>query len=369
MPILAPLPKQLEKQLEKEIDNFFTHAVEIYLDDLIQKGIKRIHHSEERDLLTLLNHFIEEVKIADFSSQKLEGELACINWWKKEFTKKILIPKYLTHNYNLSLDHLTQLIKNAILESATKKKIAYYIQVCQKGLIQALKNIEPTRRLLTAKHIVDTSLKEYQKNDRSFPKDAFLKAFDQDHLKTLLNTIPIRSSSLFGMEDEQLIENVNKHVTDQIKKRLLEEKKAPLTKQLQIINQFLVTLEKERDPLPLWGIENVKLTPQLKKKLSLTILEEKAHIFLNSYLKEVEEAKKRAPFETFAKLREAILNKYLIHYIHNHHPQLKYVREYFLEQLKEKEKNTRFSSFQEEEPSYKEPPLLKPKKSKRWKKV
>ncbi|MDR3625018.1 MAG: hypothetical protein P4L16_07775 [Chlamydiales bacterium] len=372
MPSFSLLPKTVELQLKQEIENFFSHAVDVYLDDLVQKGLKRTHPSEERNVQVLINNFIKNVETSDFSAQTLGEEIAFINKWKRDFTKKVLIPKYLANRLNISLDQLTLYIQKSILGAAIKRKVQYYIQTCQSKLIRDLQIINPAKRIPAAKYLINSSLKQFQAEDAVFPKELFLNAFDPEHLEILLSHIPFRSDPSSTYEDELFLKQIEKQLISYIQNRLSNEKKEAfqLTKQLHIVNQFLVTFEKNEQALSLWGFTNISLTPSLKKHLFLAILKCKALVFLTSYLKEVSEAKKTTSFEAFSKAREAILKKYLTHYIHNHNSHLKFVREHFLICLKEEEKESRKIPFQNNDSNdYKALASQKPKRSKRWKRV
>lgn len=366
------MPKPIERQLEKELNLYFEYEVEHYLDEMIQQGMKGTHPSEEREALQLINQFIANIKNTDFSSQTLQGILAPVNKWKKEFTKKILLPKYLANHYPVSLDHLALSIKKAILDAALKRKMHYYIHTCKKGLLNALLTTEPSKRLLTAKHLVATSLKDFQESDKDFPKESFLEAFDAEHLKSILQIIPYRETPQISAEEALLQHDLSTKLAAFIQKSLRIEGQGPLllTKQLHVVNQFLIELERDPQVLATWGFKEASLTPLLKQKLFETILIEKANIFFRSYLKEIQEAKKNTPFDAFAKAREAILKKYLTHYIHNHHPHLKFIREHFLSLLKEEEKESRAGIFhQKEQQTVENLSLQKTKKMKRWKRV
>lgn len=341
--------------LEKDITHFFSHEVEHYLDELLQQTFKRTSLTKERDGALLINSFIDVIKETDLSQSTLPEALSMVASWKKDFTKRILLPKYLSANSAVSLEEVTELIKKVILAAALNKKIAYYKQMCQNKLFKALQNIEPAKRLLPAKHIVSTSVKSFEESDASFPKDKFLSTFQQEALKEFLSTIPFKPS--IPLSSQELEEKIQSYVEEK-----LANGPSTLTAQLHVVNTLLVELKKKSSSF----FEELQIGEESSLILLHSLLKIKGALLGKACFDEINRTKLGAPYSDFALVREKIVKKYSSYYIYKNDPNEKLLKEHFLKTLKEHE-----STLQKYNPIEKElhPQPQKPKRTSFWKRI
>lgn len=357
-------------QLYKDLERFVDEKVEHYLENITQQALRRLHPSEEREFLSVLQNFIELIKKTDLRQATLPAELSEIANWKKEFTKKILLPNYLTNNPLIPLEEIPLHMKKFIIAAFTDKKIKLYIQMGKRKLMRALSTIEPQNRFLKAKQVVSSTVESLQKEDKDFPKKAFMDAFKPDEIKKFIEKIPLRQKGALSQEEELLLTYLKKKYSEMLHENIA--KQPSLLMKLQILNNKIMNKEgkevdewiKEYSPLPT-GITSQ--TPSILKALQEVALELKAETLLQACQKEIMEAKKKSTFEAFPKQREAILKKYHTSYLQEHNSQEKLVKEYFQKRFQEEEKKLRTDAYQEQ--IIASTPSQKPKKSKGWKKV
>lgn len=334
--------------LKEDIDFFIEEKVKKFLDDLLQRMLKHTLPSEEREMLKLVENFVQKVQKTDLSERTLPPDLQMIAQWKKEFTKKILLPRYLTEETLPSIAEVPVLMKASILAKAREQKVQFYIQMCKQRLMRQLKPIAEASRLLKAKQIVASSAEDFQKSDQDFQKIPFFEAFQTGDIKKILNKVPLKG----GLTQEE--EKELKKARDSFQKILLQKLQSQenLTAKLHVIHSFVLHPNKNQPPFIQKGIEEL-------------LLQTKAELLLHACRKELEEAKKKFPFEAFPKQREAILKKYQTHYLNDRTLRDKRVKERFNALFAEEESKARLESYHKE--ILTKTPIQKPKKSKGWK--
>jgi hypothetical protein len=342
-------------QLEKDIDIFFQHHVDQFLENQLQSILKRDLSIQEREGGQLIDKFIKKIKETDLSSSHLDIQLKPISEWKKEFTKKILLPKYLSLGVFIDIETIINSIKMAILKAATNKKVSFYKSMCQGQLFKALQQISPKQRLLQAKIIVANAVKTIEKTDDTLIKDQFLSNFQGEELKEFLSKIPYKPVHIYTpLELEEKIKTY-------IKERL-EHGPNNLTAKLKVVNMLILDLKK---PLP-QILSDLYLENSSKENVLENLIKIKADFLAEACFDEIKTIKKEVPTNSFYETREKIVKKYASIYIQESDQNFKALKEYFLKSLKNYESLS--ISLALEEPKEKLPPQ-KPKKSSFWKRI
>ena len=273
--------------------------------------------------------------------------------WKLEFTKKILIPKYLSSHAFVDLRAVMDLIKNAILTAATDKKVSFYKSMCQGKLFKNLQKVSPQERQLPAKLIIANTIKSIEKSGDTSLKDKFLASFQSNEVKEFLAKIPYRPIHLYKPQElENKIKNI---IKDKIETR-------SITSKLKVINTFLIDLKKNISLL----LTNLNLEKDAKETVEQILLKIKAEVLAEACFEEIQSSRKEVPISQFLLAEEKIIKKYTSVYIHGSDPSSKQVKDYFLKYLDDLERITK--SMDQETPSEKLLPQ-KPKRSSFWKRI
>jgi hypothetical protein len=353
------LSKNSLSNLQKDIEIYFSNETSHYLDSLMQEFFKGKTITHDRGWTSILNTFINKIETLNISSRDLEPNLEFLSQWKKDFTKKILLPKYLMKNILIDLEEVINEIKQVIVKAAQAKKMEMFEKMCKKTLFNQLQTTKPSERLLKAKFIIFNEAIELKKNEEPFVTDDFTKNFPFDWLKEFLEKIP------FKIFKEPALQDLESKIKAFIQMRIENSPKL-LTEKLKIVNHLLVELKAENPAF----LNNIDLNTSHKERCNLIIVNIKAEILALAAIDEIENAKKNTTFEEFPKSREKIIQKYTLCYLHSNDSNYKILKDAFFNQIKKIENNRYPKNYlYNQNPIIESQKAQKPKKSSFWKRI
>lgn len=343
------------EDLEKDINLFFQHNVNHYLESLLQGIYKRESVTQEREGSFIIDQFIKKVKEADLSQAHLDSSLDPISNWKKEFTKKVLLPKYLSNGFFIDIHNVIVFIKNAILNAALDKKVSFFKSMCQNKLFKELQQIPPNKRLLKAKLIVSNTVKTLEKSGDDLSKNLFLQSFHTESLKEFLSKVPYKPIQIYN--PLELENNIRNYIKEQLQKSICN-----LTSKLKIVNMLLMDFKKNLPNI----LSDLNLDISCKKDVYEILLKIKGEFLAEACFEEIKQAKKEFESDSFSQIKEKIIKKYTSIYIYESDQDSNYLKDYFYKALKNLESVFKGALT---DTDYEKFPPQKPKKSSFWKRI
>lgn len=339
------------QKLEKEIHQFFGEKCEEYLQALIQHVLKR--ESSKREVAQILNQFIEEAQMSFMGYQHFQGYLKPVERWKKEFTQKILIPKYLSKNEPISLEIIIDIIKQTLIKTAIDIKIAFYQTLCKHQLFNELQSIIPKDRLRHAKLILNQTLHDIEKEDPIFKLNDSKNSFDSLLLIENLQTIPYLS------QKELVTHELDAYLTNYLE-NLLKACPKTFMHTLTIINKEIALFQKNAE----YYLQNIGINIKYHHDVLQFLIQKKSDILAYYCYQELKEAQKDLFYED--KVGQKIKNKYLTYYLHESDPFYQKIKERFIFNL-----NNQIAKAEKAALDEPQIPLVskKPKRTSFWKKI
>lgn len=358
----------LDGLLRKDIESFLYPRVHDYLQKCIKRAKQGQRLFSPSHALSIIRAFEEEIEHLH-SAQMAENDYqATLDLWKKTFTRNILVPKYLISDPHMDIEHVIHLMKNALHTACQEARTETYVRSLRQTIVNTLRSVPPLERLKRAKQILNSSLKVVEKLEKNFPTETVLKAINQENLEQLAKEAasPLQKPEVLSLEEgsheSRLIKKRVRHTKplpdgldkEKLKKFLrghlhvlidpsLQSASALLTK-LQVVSQLLADIEKKKELITAW-IDTWQDKPAVKTDLLIStswsllpeiILQIRGEVLSHSCLEEIHAARGNGTSQTYAKMREEILERYLRSYLHE--PQLK---DYFLQCLQEEERTER----------------------------
>ncbi len=369
------------ENLERDIDSFFEAKVKEYLERQIARLRLGKRLFSPSNTIALLKSFEEDIDNLGLTELIDSEHASTIDRWKKEFTRNVLVPKYLIANPHLPIERVMEMIKKAIRKAALEMKTDYYVRSCQEMIRNSLRATPILERLKRAKEMLSSSCAIIQKLEKDIPQEILHQALaptSADRLVQSVTGVPLEPSPKSENHGFRMVPRRQPHqphppfsdqLTNYLKTRLTERINSRFTadqtllEKLSIISDLQKTLGNAILAQWLSALSHkgpAELLNEAKMMLPHLFCTLRAEILAESCSNEIAHIKQHAAYTDYAKQREQVFQRYLRCFAQEVH-----LREAFIDAFKTLERTQ-----QERSPAPTEPPTPKgPSKTSGWRKV